>query len=119
MKIGITMDKKRYNKLKIKVDLVTDGLGLPIDKGIKELVIMLNYHNIGTTQSCWGHKNWGLPYPWVDIHKDYLGEIYNLINNLEISAEEISDIIRIYPTCESLLKGRYQFKKLLKKLLIE
>ena len=49
----------RYKKIDEKSKIVTDGLGCKIDNGIRELIVLLNYNNIGTTQSCWGHKNWG------------------------------------------------------------
>ena len=74
------MDKKRFNRIDEKSKTITDELGMTIDKGIRELVVLLNYDNIGTTQSCWGHKNRGLPYPWVDIHKEHLGDLFNIIS---------------------------------------
>ncbi len=50
------MDDK-YKKIYEKSKIITDGLGCKIDDGIRELIVLLNYNNIGTTQSCWGHKN--------------------------------------------------------------
>ena len=80
------MDKIRYKKIDEKSKIVTDLLGMPIDKGIRELIVLLNYNNIGTTASCWGHKNWGNPYPWVHIHGDHFGELYNIISDLDIES---------------------------------
>ena len=89
---------------------------MTIDKGIRELVVLLNYDNIGTTQSCWGHKNRGLPYPWVDIHKEHLGDLFNIISDLDIETQEISDTIRISPKTKDLSEGRKTFNKLKKKI---
>jgi hypothetical protein len=106
----------RYNEINEKSKIITDGLGMLIDEGIRELVVLLNYNNIGTTQSCWGHKNWGLRYPWIDIHQEHLGDLYNIISDLEIEIEEIGDTIRISPKTKTLIKGRKQFNKLNEKL---
>jgi hypothetical protein len=46
---------------------VTDKLGKRIDDGIFETVVALNVLGIGTTQSCEGHMDWGVPYPWINI----------------------------------------------------
>lgn len=106
----------RYNKINEKSKIITDALGMKIDEGIRELVVLLNYNDIGTTQSCWGHKNWGLSYPWVDIHKEHLGDLYNIISDLEIEIEKIDDTIRILPKTKTLIKGRKQFNTLKEKL---
>ena len=50
-----------------KADKITDRLGMPIDRGIKKVVIGLWLNGIETTGSCQGHLRQGLPYPWVDI----------------------------------------------------
>lgn len=48
----------------------TDKLGKSIDEGIFETVVALNVLGITTRQSCQGHLEWGLPYPWIDIHPE-------------------------------------------------
>ena len=50
-----------------KVDLLADGLGHPIDLGIKKPVANFLYKNYETTASCQGHLDWGLPFPWIDF----------------------------------------------------
>jgi len=55
------------------VDHWTDGLGRPIDKKIKEVVIALNMSGIKTEASCEGHLKHGFPYPWVDIEVNPTG----------------------------------------------
>lgn len=49
---------------------ITDGMGYPIDDGILETVVALNLLGLRTCQSCEGHLNNGLPYPWVDFETD-------------------------------------------------
>lgn len=46
---------------------LTDGLGYPIDEGIREVVVALNLLGFRTSQSCEGHLDGGHPYPWVDF----------------------------------------------------
>lgn len=107
----------RYKKIDELSKTVTDGIGCNIDDGIRELVVLLNYNNIGTTMSCWGHTTHGLPYPWFDIDGDYYEHIEPFIMNLEISVENYDiNTVRFYPTCETLTKGRKEFNKLKKKL---
>ena len=107
----------RYKKIDEKSKMVTDGLGCKIDNGIRELIVLLNYNNIGTTQSCWGHKNWGEKFPWFDIHNDYFDTIKKIIFDLEIEFETLDDdIVRFYPRCKTLIKGRKEFNKLKEKL---
>lgn len=52
------------------VDTITDGLGLPIDAGIKKTVAALQLCGFPTTASCEGHMKRALPFPWVDIGTD-------------------------------------------------
>ena len=90
------MDKEKYDKIHGKVLRVTDLLGKHIDKGIIELITLLNYHNIGTNASCWGHPNWGDPYPWVSISTQHLGNILEIVSELKITVEyfdECGDIL--------------------------
>ena len=49
---------------------VTDKLGKGIDAGIFETVVVLNILEVRTTQSCEGHLEWGVPYPWIDIQPE-------------------------------------------------
>lgn len=55
---------------KVIVDSITDRLGMPIDSGIKETVIVLRLLGFKTSQSCEGHSDRALPFPWVMIDCD-------------------------------------------------
>lgn len=60
--------KRAYDDIAKEVDAITDDLGLPIDAGIKKVVIALRLWNFPTDGSCEGHLSNGLPYPWVEIY---------------------------------------------------
>ncbi len=50
-----------------RVDQLCDGLGKPIDSGIKETVAAFNVLGFSTVASCEGHLNWGIAAPWVQL----------------------------------------------------
>ncbi|MBU3964678.1 hypothetical protein KJ591_00160 [Patescibacteria group bacterium] len=50
---------KELKGIREKIDKMTDKLGMPIDEGIKEAVVMFNAFDIKTTQSCEGHLEEG------------------------------------------------------------
>lgn len=107
----------RYKKIDEKSKIITDRLGCKIDEGIRELIVLLNYNNIWTTQSCWGHKNWGEKFPWFDIDGKCYDNIKPIVFDLEIETEKLGvDTIRFYPKCETLINGRKEFNKLKDKL---
>ncbi len=92
------------------LDKVVDGLGMGIDAGIKETVALLNLADVQTTASCEGHKNWGYPYPWIDIgHPDAWG-IYKQLDKIkDYESKEFKSltdqITRLNkPECEKLFK---------------
>ncbi len=103
---------------------------LKLDKGIRELVVLLNYFTIETEMSCWGHKDKGFGYPWIDSIISSKFKIDNLLSNSEslnyeietkeLNIEEIDiktkeifiyNAIRISPRYKRLLKGRKQFNR--------
>ena len=49
------------------VEEFTDRLGMPIDSGIFETVVVFNLLEFCTFQSCEGHLDHGSPYPWVTV----------------------------------------------------
>ncbi|WP_420421497.1 hypothetical protein [Simkania sp.] len=62
-----TAQLAQWREMEECVTEVRDGRGMPIDDQIKDLVIVLNLLGIKTSQSCEGHLNWGLPFPWVEF----------------------------------------------------
>lgn len=56
-----------YQDVVSEVESLTDRLGMPLDPGIKKVVIALRYCGIDTYMSCEGHMERALPYPWVAI----------------------------------------------------
>lgn len=70
---------------------ITDELGCPIDEGILETVVALNLLGLPTCQSCEGHLDDGLPYPWVDFETDEFPtfkQAQEEASREELSAEE-------------------------------
>lgn len=63
--------KKRLAELKEFVDHIADGVGYPIEEGIKEPVIYLNALGFNTAESCEGHSNAGWIGPWIGIAPEY------------------------------------------------
>jgi hypothetical protein len=56
-----------WNLVAEKLSKITGNLGMPIDKGIFDTVVALNVLGIQTAQSCEGHTDHGLCYPWISI----------------------------------------------------
>jgi hypothetical protein len=61
--------ERRWAAIEQTVSRITDGLGMPIDPGIKETVVALMAHGFLTRQSCEGHPDsgHGEPFPWVSV----------------------------------------------------
>jgi hypothetical protein len=49
---------------------VTDKLGMEIDPGILDTVVVFNILGLTTRASCEGHIGWGLPFPWIDLEPE-------------------------------------------------
>lgn len=77
-----------WKKMTIKVNKITDRLGMPVDKDIKETVIVINLLGFKTSGSCEGHMDHGVAGPWVDIDpKDFI-DLSTQIANALSKAEE-------------------------------
>jgi hypothetical protein len=63
----VTKKQQQWLDMEKEVHSWTDKLGMPIDLGIKDTVIVLNLLGFKTSASCQGHLDWGLPYPWIDF----------------------------------------------------
>jgi hypothetical protein len=59
--------QRRWDKLAAEIEAIVDGLGKPVDPGVKETLIALKASEINSTQSCEGHLYRGIAAPWVDI----------------------------------------------------
>jgi hypothetical protein len=55
---------------------LVDGMGCPIDEGILHTVVTLNLLGLRTSQSCEGHLDGGLPYPWLDFQTEECPDWY-------------------------------------------
>lgn len=107
----------KYHRINEKSKVITDALGCGIDNGIRIMVVLLNYNNIITRASCWGHTNWGLPYPWIDVNNNCSENLQKIINGFDLEIEPLGkNLVRLTPTDKSL-NGRKSFNELKKKLL--
>ncbi len=60
-----TEERQRWEQI---IDRITDALGMPVDRRIREVVIALNVLGIHTTASCEGHTDPERPgAPYVEI----------------------------------------------------
>lgn len=56
-----------------------DAMGKGLDPGIVSSVAGMHLMGIRTQQSCQGHAEWGLPFPWIDIHHEDLERCQSLL----------------------------------------
>lgn len=56
-----------WEEAEIFAGRLTDQSECPIDAGIVKVVAALNLLGFCTSQSCEGHLDEGLPYPWIDF----------------------------------------------------
>lgn len=68
---------------------LVDGMGCPIDEGILEVVVSFNLLGLRTCQSCEGHLDDGLPYPWIDFETDEFPAFQQALE--EMDRDELSD----------------------------
>lgn len=89
--------------LKKRADEIRDALGMPIDKEIKEPVIMFNAVGLQTRMSCEGHLDHGLPAPWIDVEApnrpkfEYKKEreiFRNLARKYKVSMREVRYVLK-------------------------
>ena len=57
----------QWKTLEQELEKTIDGRGKRVDEKIKFPVIALQANDFATTASCEGHKDRGLPWPWIDV----------------------------------------------------
>ena len=62
-----------------EVEAIRDKLGKPIDPAIKSLVIGLRRWGIKTKQSCEGHRDCDIPYPWIEVPINQAEDVAKLV----------------------------------------
>lgn len=71
--VRLTPDRRTllsYKQTEKEVSLITDRLGRPIDKGIRQAVTVFRYIGLSTSGSCHGHLSRALAYPWIEFNVD-------------------------------------------------
>lgn len=108
---------KKLDEIRKEVDKITDGLGKPVDKGIKEAVVMFKANGFNTTNSCEGHIDRGRPYAFVDVDYIRLSEYeekekLTLINELKSKGYKVLEDFK--ESDKELLSRINEFKNKIK-----
>jgi len=94
---------------------LVDGIGYPIDEGILEAVVALNMIGLHTCQSCEGHLDDGLPYPWIDFETNEFPAFQQALEDADDHEEQGAQLVAL---AESLTaQGRGDLYERLEKLL--
>jgi len=67
---GVVEKETAWGEKRKEIDEIGDLEGRGIDEGIKEAVVAFNMHELPTHNSCEGHIDHGLPYPFVEVAAD-------------------------------------------------
>ncbi len=59
-----------FEKALAITESLKDKIGDPVDNKIKNLVAAMIMMGVKTLSLCEGHKNWGLPYPWIEFDRE-------------------------------------------------
>lgn len=123
--------KEKYKAMQQYAKTIIDELGKHLDKGIFELVVLLNLHGIETSMSCEGHRDWAHPFPWVTFDETHTEKVRALIKECfgykafmveqycwEDKEQTMKRMI-LHPVCNShikwkLLVNTYCYKRLAK-----
>lgn len=106
--------KNRWSRIEIRVNSITDRLGLGIDNRIRESIVALQVLGFVTTASCEGHVKHGLAAPWINIGKKVPREI--LIKKREAKGYlNDNDAEKIRSVTKKNLKGQIRLMQLLDK----
>lgn len=79
------MKARNLEEVKREVESLRDGLGMPVDAKIRDLVIGLRRWGVKTSMSCQGHGHYDRhPYPWVMVDIESPDDLFNLVQILAI-----------------------------------
>jgi hypothetical protein len=92
--------QRRWDEIAARLERVVDGIGKPIDQGIKEGVLGLNALGINTTGSCEGHPDWGTYAPYIDIEGEGVEDLDRQLRALEDKPENYSQGKQIFAEIE-------------------
>ncbi len=90
--------QQQWDQMEMRFQKAVDGLGKPIDPGVKDTVVVLNLLGFATIRSCEGHIDWGRGYPWIDFAIP--AAAYSLMEKLDATLKAVHKK-------ESKLKKKY------------
>jgi hypothetical protein len=108
--------QQQWDHFAREVDSWTDGLGSPIDPGIKETVIVLNLLGFPTRQSCEGHLDHGNANPWIDLSLDHQPQIVVLQDQVSAFVrteltEQLPEGVQLKPAFDRFEYLRFVYQK--------
>ena len=74
----------RWKELALRADRITDKLGLPIDTGIKESIVVLHALDFYTSGSCEGQEDHATGAPYIDIESKEVETIDKQLGELKM-----------------------------------
>lgn len=108
---------RRWSKIELDVDKITDRLGEPIDKNIKETVTALIANDFKTFSSCEGHFDRAKPFPQVDIGESPPYEFLEKAAVLEV--DDFTRLLENNPEVVNLIERNYESAERLRWILEE
>lgn len=86
------MDNAEYKRIKKNLESVTDKLGVHIDSGIMDAVIIFKMLGFNTTQSCEGHLSHGFISPWIQFGPKTTPSIKVIQNQIKSLKNQIYEV---------------------------
>jgi hypothetical protein len=88
-------DHSEFVDAKTAIDQLRDGLGMPVDEGIKSAVVAFRASGYTTTASCEGHADHGTLYPWIDFGVEKPA-VTKSSSSVPLSLNELSKLLLEY-----------------------
>jgi hypothetical protein len=89
--IQIELQKEKlWQEIADRASRITDKLGMPIDQGILDTVIVLNALDITTKQSCEGHVDRAVCAPWIFFTTPGIDELNKQVSQAQEQAMQAS-----------------------------
>lgn len=74
-----------------------DANGMGVDSGVEYAVAALHFLGIRTTQSCEGHRDHGLPYPWINLNSEDVPQLQKALLEYPLPEFAIQNDMRLLP----------------------
>lgn len=75
----------------------SDANGMAVDPGIELPVAALHFLGVDTVQSCEGHHDRGLPYPWINLEDDSAPRLEEALKEYPLPGFAVQNNMRLLP----------------------